>query len=418
MSAFFGRISDGVELLGGRAVGAHARRVLRERRLQLGQLALEALDVLLGALDVVALLHHAARAARGARHRADRGRLAPEEAAEDRAGDRDGGLQARAALLVLLAVDRLLRPCAASAGAPRPSPRTSRAARRPSSRGPRARPARAASGSRPRTRRCARRASAPCCAGASPSASGRASRRSPSTSARSPSPRARAPAARGRLRPRAAPTRDPPRATRDVRRAAQSIGDRAVGERRQARVLDHLVDLVLGVEQPHARAAEQHRHVGQRRARRARRRAAAGRPARRRSGRRAARPPPPRCGGGRAERRGRRQRRRRRRGGGGGGRRRQRRLERRHQRRDLRPRERAAQVRHRPARLEHHGRVLVHVVQQEHAAAERRDQLLELRRGRGRSGPTAPSRPSSTRCLSRSVCRRPISHVPAFESPL
>jgi len=30
----------------------------------------------------------------------------------------------------------------------------------------------------------------------------------------------------------------------------------------------------------------------------------------------------------------------------------------------------------------------------------------------------APSSPSSTRALSRSVCRRPMSHVPAFESPL
>ena len=61
MSAFFGRISDGVELLGGRAVGAHARRVLRERRLAARQLGLQARDVLLGALDVVVLLGDAAR---------------------------------------------------------------------------------------------------------------------------------------------------------------------------------------------------------------------------------------------------------------------------------------------------------------------------------------------------------------------
>ncbi len=62
-----------------------------------------------------------------------------------------------------------------------------------------------------------------------------------------------------------------------------------------------------------------------------------------------------------------------------GGRSRARGLDRRHQRGDLRARERAAEVRHRPARLEHDGRVLVHVVEQEDAAAERRDQLLERR---------------------------------------
>ena len=50
MSAFFGRISDRVELLGGRAVDADTRRVLRELRLELGDLALDALDVLLRAL--------------------------------------------------------------------------------------------------------------------------------------------------------------------------------------------------------------------------------------------------------------------------------------------------------------------------------------------------------------------------------
>ena len=66
MSAFLGRITHGVELLGGRAVDADARRVLRERRLELGHLRLDALDVLLGALDVVVLLGDAAGAARGA----------------------------------------------------------------------------------------------------------------------------------------------------------------------------------------------------------------------------------------------------------------------------------------------------------------------------------------------------------------
>ena len=62
-----------------------------------------------------------------------------------------------------------------------------------------------------------------------------------------------------------------------------------------------------------------------------------------------------------------------------------------HQRLDLRAGQRPAQVGQRPARLEHLGRVLVDVVEQEHAAAEPGQGLLHLppveplRRARGRA---------------------------------
>ena len=66
------------------------------------------------------------------------------------------------------------------------------------------------------------------------------------------------------------------------------------------------------------------------------------------------------------------------------------------------------------------GRVLVDVVQQEHAAAQSRERLFHLRRGRTSAtrSTAAPSRPSSTRALSRSVWSRPRNQVPVFARPL
>ena len=73
-----------------------------------------------------------------------------------------------------------------------------------------------------------------------------------------------------------------------------------------------------------------------------------------------------------------------------------------HQRLDLAARQRAAQVRHRPARLEDHRPVVVHVVHQEDAVAEAGERLLHPRRGRTRCPPRRP-RPRARRA--RAPCR-------------
>ena len=216
MSAFLGRISDSVELLRGRSVGAEAGGFLRELRLELGELALEALDVLLGALDVVALLDDPARPTRGpvVIEPAD-GDLRPRKPPRIEPATETAACRPAPRSWFSSRSTACCGACAASTAAPRPWPRTSRAARRLSSRDPRAHPARAGRGNRPRTRPSARRASATGCARAAPSGSGRASRRSPSTSAGSPWRRVPVPAARGTRRPRAASTRDRPARWRD-----------------------------------------------------------------------------------------------------------------------------------------------------------------------------------------------------------
>ena len=84
--------------------------------------------------------------------------------------------------------------------------------------------------------------------------------------------------------------------------------------------------------------------------------------------------------------------------------------------RDLRQRQRTAQIRQRPARSKQHRRIVVHVAHQEHARTQVREQRFELRLVQ--SAAAALSRPSITRALSRSVCSRPMNHVPAFDSPL
>ena len=184
----------------------------------------------------------------------------------------------------------------------------------------------------------------------------------------------------------------------------------AVGERREQRHVG------ARAADAHARAADRHRDVVQRRAGRsgaAPRHVVARHVGRDRGGGRAAGAATAaparrcRCGGYGGCR-----------GGGGVGERRGSRCAAGHQRPDLVAGQRPAQVREREPRLEHDRRGLVHVVHQEHALAEPGDGLLHLRRGRTRRSPPAPSRPSSSRCLSRSACSRPISQVPAFERPL
>ena len=79
------------------------------------------------------------------------------------------------------------------------------------------------------------------------------------------------------------------------------------------------------------------------------------------------------------------------------------------------PAHRASQVRQRPSGLERDGTGLVHVVHQEHAAAQRRERSVHRL---SVESPGSPSRPSSTRALSRSVCSLPRNHVPMFDNAL
>ncbi len=374
MSAFLGRITTESSCLGRRAVDSDARRVLRELRLELGHLRLDELDVLLGALDVVVLLDDATRAARGRRQRAGRDGLAPEEAAEDGARDRHRGLQARAALLVLLAVDGLLRrvqlrlelrDLGVVLRAQLLALRVAALAR--TLREPRAEIGlRLARARDELLRRAAPERHRLCLV-------------EPVGVVLRPALVAlRVARGRGQLVERRALARgrlEIGEGDCQIGRAGPVDRDRTVGECCEPRVVDGLVDLVLGVQQAYVRAADEHRQIRERRTRRRRaaQRHVGGLDA---GGRRRGRGRSTlgdRSGGSRGTGN--------RRGGhrGRGRRRRPGRLEGRHQRGDLRPRERPAQVRHRPARLEHHRRVLVHVVEQEHAAAECREQLLERR---------------------------------------
>ena len=70
---------------------------------------------------------------------------------------------------------------------------------------------------------------------------------------------------------------------------------------------------------------------------------------------------------------------------------------------------RPAQIRHRPARLEQHRRRLVHVVQQEHALVEAREQRVEPLRGRSRGPPPRRrlrARRAHAPCRARSAAGR------------
>ena len=264
MSAFLGRITHRVELLRGRAVDADTRRVLGELRLELGDLALDALDVLLRAFDVVVLLGDAAGAARRRRERPGRDRLASR-------GSRPGSTPPR--------TPRSGCPHRA-AGSPRGRPPAARcgacawsaatfvvvlraqllglrvAALARSLREPRAEVglglARAGHELLRRTapERHRLRLVEPVGVVLQPAAVGLGvARRS------------------GQLVERRALARrrfEVGERQRNIRGGRPVDGDGALGEGGQPCVLDGLVDLRLGVQQAHARAADQHRHVGQR----------------------------------------------------------------------------------------------------------------------------------------------------------
>ena len=77
-----------------------------------------------------------------------------------------------------------------------------------------------------------------------------------------------------------------------------------------------------------------------------------------------------------------------------------------HQHLDLIARERAAQVRERPAGLEHHRRAGVHVVEQEHALVERREQAIGGRAIDASRPPPLRARRARAPCRARSAAGR------------
>ncbi len=362
MSVFLGRTAIRSELLGERIGRGGTRRQLR---LELGverlDLLADGLRRLLGALDVSGLLHGAPRSARGRRGPADRRRgelLAPEERAEHRRSDRDGRLHSG---LAPTAASRGPPPARRGAGAPRAtpaSPRTSAGACRRRRPALPARPAEAGRGNPPRSPPASRRLPPTGSSRARATSRDRARSRSPCPRP-PPTCRSTAPPGSGEAGAGLRLLLEVLDAKSGSSPALQSSGRRRAPRRGETVSVDD-TPLLASAKKTSASPSTPARYTspsagaprGNEELRHSREAAPAAAPP---AGRRRAadvrlcspRPAPPSAHGI-------------------------------HQRLDLRARQRPAQVRHRPARLEHDRGILVDVVQQEHAASQRRERLLHL----------------------------------------